>query len=41
MEQIKQVHACWRMIRISPQFTRLLFKGAVKILEGMKNSLAP
>ncbi|ETZ04758.1 MULTISPECIES: large ribosomal subunit protein uL22 [Holospora] len=49
MNEKKQVHACWRMIRISPQKLGVVvscLRGhslgrAIKILDGMKKSIAP
>ncbi|PPE03654.1 large ribosomal subunit protein uL22 [Holospora curviuscula] len=49
MNEKKKVHACWRMIRISPQKLGLVIsclrghplKKAIRILDGMKKSIAP
>ena len=49
MEEKKQVHACWRMIRISPQKLGLVvsclrghsLERAIRILDGMKKAIAP
>ncbi|ETZ07203.1 50S ribosomal protein L22 [Holospora obtusa F1] len=49
MDEKKKVHACWRMIRISPQKLGVIvsclrgksLKNAVKILDGMRKSIAP